>query len=64
MGIALMTKEFLGVYNFPDMKLVLLDEADAFHNVGVAWNKRLTNPIVGSFLHELKEYLKTSPITI
>ena len=64
MGIALLTKQFLGVYNFPDIKLIPLAEEDAHHAVGVAWNKRAANPLVEPFLGELREYLASSPITI
>jgi|GEM_PF-3162152 len=64
MGIAMMTKEFLDVYNFPDIELIPLDEDDAFHDVGIAWNRRMSNPLVGTFLNEMKEYLHTSTIVI
>ena len=64
MGIALLTKQFLDVYCFPDIELVLLAEDDAIHNVGVAWNKRTANPLVSTFLGELRAYLDESPITI
>ncbi|MDR3364218.1 MAG: LysR family transcriptional regulator [Clostridiales Family XIII bacterium] len=64
MGIALLTKQFLGVYNFPDIKLIPLAEKDAFHDVGVAWNKRAANPLVEPFLKELQDCLLAFPITI
>ena len=64
MGIAFMTKQFLEVFNFPDMVLVPLGEDDAFHDVGVAWNKRAANPLVRTFLHEMRDYLEKSPIMI
>ena len=64
MGIALMTKLFLGVYNFPDVKLVPLNETDAFHNVGIAWNKNASNPLAATFLDELKCYIAEYPIII
>jgi len=64
MGIALLTKQFLDVYNFPDIEFVMLDEEDALHNVGVAWNKRTANPLVGAFLSELRTYLENSPIIV
>jgi len=64
MGIALLTKQFLGVYSFPDIKLVRLAEDDAFHEVGLAWNKRTANPLVEPFVSEIKAYLANSPITI
>ena len=62
MGIALLSKQFLGVYNFPDIKLIQLAEDDAFHDVGVAWNKRAANPMTVAFLDELREYLSKKPI--
>ena len=64
MGIVLQTKQFLKVYDFPDIKLIPLDEKHAFHDVGVAWNKRAVNALVSPFLSELKEYLSVSPIVI
>ena len=64
MGIALLTREFLKLYSFPDMVNINFDEKDAFHNVGIAWDKRITNPIVELFLHDLKAYLKDNPIAI
>ena len=64
MGIALMTKQFFSVYSFPDIKLIRLDESDAYHEVGVAWNKRTANPLTKEFLKELKAYLEGAPIII
>jgi len=64
MGIALQTKQFLDVFNFPDIVLIPLEEEDAIHNVGVAWNKRAANPLVGTFLKELREYSEKNPIII
>ena len=64
MGIALLTKQFLGVYSFPDIRHIPLAEADAYHDVGIAWNKRAANPMVGAFLNELREYLNVADITI
>jgi DNA-binding transcriptional LysR family regulator len=64
MGIVLLTKLFFSAYNLHDLVLVRLDEDDAFHEVGVAWNKRAANPLVGPFLKDLAEYLKESPISI
>jgi len=64
MGIAFLTKQFLDVFNFPDIVLLPLDDDDAFHDVGVAWNKRAANPLVGTFLTELRTYLEKTPIEI
>jgi len=64
MGIAFLTKQFLDIFCFPDMVLLPLDEDDAFHDVGVAWNKREANPLAGTFLRELKDYLEKNPIII
>lgn len=64
MGIAVLTKEFVREYDFPDMIDIEIDERDAYHDVGIAWDKRITNPLVKIFLDELKEYLKDNPIAI
>jgi len=64
MGIALLTKQFLNVYSFPDIKLVPLEEDDAFHEVGVAWNIMAANPLVEPFIAELRDYLEKAPIVI
>ena len=64
MGIALLTKQFLGVYDFPDIKLIPLAEDDAFHDVGAGWDKRASNPLVNTFLKALKEHIEKTPIII
>jgi DNA-binding transcriptional LysR family regulator len=64
MGIALLTKQFLGVYSFPDIRHIQLYEEDAFHEVGIAWNKRTANPLIGPFLKELQGYIDDTPITV
>jgi DNA-binding transcriptional LysR family regulator len=63
MGIALLTKQFLASYHFPDIRILPLADEGAFHDVGVAWDKRGTNPVVTRFLDELRAYLRRSPIT-
>jgi DNA-binding transcriptional LysR family regulator len=64
MGIALLTKEFVSVYDFPGMVSIPLAEADAYHDVGLAWDKRITNPMVKLFLDELGAYVIGNPILI
>ena len=64
MGIALLSKQFLQVYNFPDVKLLPLAEDDACHEVGIAWSSRTVNPLVEPFLNELREYIAKYPIVI
>ena len=64
MGIALLTQEFVCVYGFPDMVRLPLVDKDAYHDVGIAWDKRITNPMVELFLKELCEHLATNPISI
>lgn len=64
MGIAFLTKQFLDVFKFPDIVLIPLEEGDAFHDVGVAWNKREAKPLVRTFLAELTDYLSDHPISI
>ena len=64
MGIALLTKLFLEVYNFHDINLIQLEEADALHEVGIAWNKTVSNPLVTLFLEELQRFINKSPIII
>ena len=64
MGIALLTKQFIDVYSFPDIRHIPLAEADAYHDVGVAWNKRGANPMVKAFLDELRDYIAVTPVRL
>ena len=61
MGLALMTKQFFKIYNFDNIKILPLDEEDAFHNVGIAWNKKTSNPAAKLYLEELEKYIETLP---
>jgi hypothetical protein len=64
MGITILTKQFVSVYDLSDLACIQVAEEDAFHDVGLAWDKRITNPMVRLFHKELDEYLKDNPIIL
>jgi DNA-binding transcriptional LysR family regulator len=64
MGLALLTKQFLKVYDFDDVVSIPMAEDDAFHDIGVAWREKATNELAEQFLRELWAHLQNHPITI
>ncbi|MDR3304601.1 MAG: LysR family transcriptional regulator [Clostridiales Family XIII bacterium] len=64
MGLAMQTLQFLKVYDFPDIVRIPFAETDAFHDVGIAWNKKSENTPAFQFLKELGAYLALNPIRL
>jgi DNA-binding transcriptional LysR family regulator len=64
MGLTLLTKQFLKVYNFDDIVHIPIAEDDAFHDIGVAYRKEATSELAEQFLRELWDYAEASPFTV
>ncbi|MDR1816114.1 MAG: LysR family transcriptional regulator [Clostridiales Family XIII bacterium] len=61
MGVALLTKQFLKVYDYPGLKTAPLEEEDAFHSVGIVRRKNAANQNVDLFLEALDAYIRALP---
>ncbi|MDR0875207.1 MAG: LysR family transcriptional regulator [Clostridiales Family XIII bacterium] len=64
MGITILTKQFVSVYDLSELSCIPIAEDDALHDVGLAWDKRITNPMVEMFRKALGEYLVGHPILL
>jgi DNA-binding transcriptional LysR family regulator len=64
MGLTLLTKQFLKVYDFDDIVHIPIAEDDAFHNIGVAYRREATSELAEQFLRELWDYAEASPFTV
>jgi DNA-binding transcriptional LysR family regulator len=58
MGVTISSKLFAGAYNMEDLVSVPLVDDSAFHDVGIAWSRNLTNPAIKLFLNELDDFLR------
>lgn len=52
LGIVILPGQFK-IYKTPDINYIPLDDENAFHDIGVAWNKSNDNPALKLFLEEL-----------
>jgi DNA-binding transcriptional LysR family regulator len=61
LGVTLLTQQFLNTHRFTDIVAVPLDEPDSYFDNGVAWKKKIVNPIIKLFLGEVDAYIQSLP---
>ena len=60
-GVTLLSRQYMSIHKVPGVVTVPIDDENAKMEIGMAWNKDETNPVLKIFLDEVDMFLASQP---